>query len=115
MDLGKAHRPKVQRRRQVDPRHFRRHCRLIESARPAAFRWTTSPGTFTLTNLGAWDIDDHADRQPPERHPGAGRIVEKPVARTGRWSSSRVCCRCPSTTASSTARPGWRSKMIRVR
>jgi pyruvate/2-oxoglutarate dehydrogenase complex dihydrolipoamide acyltransferase (E2) component len=42
-------------------------------------------GTFTLTNLGAWDIDDFT---PIVNHPesailGAGRIVEKPVARDG--------------------------------
>jgi pyruvate dehydrogenase E2 component (dihydrolipoamide acetyltransferase) len=42
-------------------------------------------GTFTLTNLGAWDIDDFT---PIVNHPesailGVGRIVEKPVARNG--------------------------------
>ena len=42
-------------------------------------------GTFTLTNLGAWDIDDFT---PIVNHPesailGVGRIVEKPVARDG--------------------------------
>jgi pyruvate/2-oxoglutarate dehydrogenase complex dihydrolipoamide acyltransferase (E2) component len=42
-------------------------------------------GTFTLTNLGAWDVDDFT---PIVNHPesailGVGRIVEKPVARDG--------------------------------
>lgn len=42
-------------------------------------------GTFTLTNLGAWDIDDFT---PIVNHPesailGVGRIVEKPVAKNG--------------------------------
>jgi pyruvate/2-oxoglutarate dehydrogenase complex dihydrolipoamide acyltransferase (E2) component len=42
-------------------------------------------GTFTLTNLGAWDIDDFT---PIVNHPesailGVGRIVSKPVARDG--------------------------------
>lgn len=42
-------------------------------------------GTFTLTNLGAWDIDEFT---PIVNHPesailGVGRIVEKPVVRDG--------------------------------
>ncbi len=42
-------------------------------------------GTFTLTNLGAWDIDDFT---PIVNHPesailGVGRVLEKPVARDG--------------------------------
>jgi pyruvate/2-oxoglutarate dehydrogenase complex dihydrolipoamide acyltransferase (E2) component len=44
-----------------------------------------SLGTFTLTNLGAWDVDDFT---PIVNHPesailGVGRIVEKPAARNG--------------------------------
>jgi pyruvate/2-oxoglutarate dehydrogenase complex dihydrolipoamide acyltransferase (E2) component len=60
--------------------------RLVESAR--AGRLTLDEltiGTFTLTNLGAWDIDGFT---PIVNHPesailGVGRIVEKPVARNG--------------------------------
>jgi len=42
-------------------------------------------GTFTLTNLGAWDVDDFTPIvNPPESAIlGAGRVVDKPVARDG--------------------------------
>jgi pyruvate/2-oxoglutarate dehydrogenase complex dihydrolipoamide acyltransferase (E2) component len=60
--------------------------RLIEAAQANRLSLDDlTLGTFTLTNLGAWDIDDFT---PIVNHPesailGAGRIVEKPVARDG--------------------------------
>lgn len=60
--------------------------RLIEAARAGSLALDDlTLGTFTLTNLGAWDIDDFT---PIVNHPesailGVGRIVEKPVARNG--------------------------------
>ncbi|MGE5258882.1 MAG: dihydrolipoamide acetyltransferase family protein [Hyphomicrobiales bacterium] len=60
--------------------------RLVEAARGGSLTLDElTLGTFTLTNLGAWDIDDFT---PIVNHPesailGAGRIVEKPVARNG--------------------------------
>jgi pyruvate/2-oxoglutarate dehydrogenase complex dihydrolipoamide acyltransferase (E2) component len=60
--------------------------RLVEAARAGSLALDDlALGTFTLTNLGAWDIDDFT---PIVNHPesailGAGRIVEKPVARNG--------------------------------
>jgi len=42
-------------------------------------------GTFTLTNMGAWDVDDFTPIiNPPESAIlGAGRVVDKPAAREG--------------------------------
>jgi pyruvate dehydrogenase E2 component (dihydrolipoamide acetyltransferase) len=42
-------------------------------------------GTFTLTNLGAWDIDEFTPivNYPESAILGVGRIVEKPVVREG--------------------------------
>ena len=60
--------------------------RLIEAAKAGSLALDDlTLGTFTLTNLGAWDIDDFT---PIVNHPesailGVGRIVEKPVARNG--------------------------------
>jgi pyruvate/2-oxoglutarate dehydrogenase complex dihydrolipoamide acyltransferase (E2) component len=60
--------------------------RLVEAAKAGSLALDDlTLGTFTLTNLGAWDIDDFT---PIVNHPesailGAGRIVEKPVARNG--------------------------------
>jgi pyruvate dehydrogenase E2 component (dihydrolipoamide acetyltransferase) len=60
--------------------------RLVEAAKAGSLALDDlTLGTFTLTNLGAWDIDDFT---PIVNHPesailGAGRIVEKPVARDG--------------------------------
>jgi len=60
--------------------------RLIEAAQANCLSLDDlTLGTFTLTNLGAWDIDDFT---PIVNHPesailGVGRIVEKPVARDG--------------------------------
>jgi pyruvate/2-oxoglutarate dehydrogenase complex dihydrolipoamide acyltransferase (E2) component len=60
--------------------------RLVEAAKAGSLTLDDlTLGTFTLTNLGAWDIDDFT---PIVNHPesailGAGRIVEKPVARDG--------------------------------
>jgi pyruvate dehydrogenase E2 component (dihydrolipoamide acetyltransferase) len=60
--------------------------RLVEAARTGNLALDDlTLGTFTLTNLGAWDIDDFT---PIVNHPesailGVGRIVEKPVARNG--------------------------------
>ncbi len=60
--------------------------RLVEAARAGTIALDDlAMGTFTLTNLGAWDIDDFT---PIVNHPesailGVGRIVEKPVARDG--------------------------------
>jgi pyruvate/2-oxoglutarate dehydrogenase complex dihydrolipoamide acyltransferase (E2) component len=60
--------------------------RLVEAARAGSLALDDlALGTFTLTNLGAWDIDDFT---PIVNHPesailGAGRIVEKPVACNG--------------------------------
>ena len=60
--------------------------RLVEAAKAGSLALDDlTLGTFTLTNLGAWDIDDFT---PIVNHPesailGVGRIVEKPVARNG--------------------------------
>lgn len=61
--------------------------RLIESAKAN----TLTPddltsGTFTLTNLGAWDIDDFTPivNNPESGILGVGRIVKKPVVRDDR-------------------------------
>jgi pyruvate dehydrogenase E2 component (dihydrolipoamide acetyltransferase) len=60
--------------------------RLVEAAKAGSLALDDlTLGTFTLTNLGAWDIDDFT---PIVNHPesailGVGRIVEKPVARDG--------------------------------
>ncbi len=60
--------------------------RLVEGAKAGSLALDDlALGTFTLTNLGAWDIDDFT---PIVNHPesailGVGRIVEKPVARNG--------------------------------
>jgi len=88
MDLGKGLIvPKV---RNADARSLREISadidRLVEAARAGSLALDDlTLGTFTLTNLGAWDIDDFT---PIVNHPesailGAGRIVEKPVARNG--------------------------------
>jgi pyruvate/2-oxoglutarate dehydrogenase complex dihydrolipoamide acyltransferase (E2) component len=60
--------------------------RLVEAAKAGSLALDDlTLGTFTLTNLGAWDIDDFTPIvNPPESAIlGAGRIVEKPVARDG--------------------------------
>lgn len=60
--------------------------RLVDAGRSGTLTLDElTVGTFTLTNLGAWDIDDFT---PIVNHPesailGVGRIVEKPVARNG--------------------------------
>ena len=60
--------------------------RLVEAAKAGSLALDDlTLGTFTLTNLGAWDIDDFT---PIVNHPesailGVGRIIEKPVARDG--------------------------------
>jgi pyruvate/2-oxoglutarate dehydrogenase complex dihydrolipoamide acyltransferase (E2) component len=60
--------------------------RLAASARDGSLTLDDlTRGTFTLTNLGAWDVDDFT---PIVNHPesailGIGRMVEKPVARDG--------------------------------
>ena len=60
--------------------------RLVEAAKAGSLALDDlTLGTFTLTNLGAWDIDDFT---PIVNHPesailGVGRVVEKPVARNG--------------------------------
>jgi pyruvate dehydrogenase E2 component (dihydrolipoamide acetyltransferase) len=60
--------------------------RLVEAAKAGSLGLDDlTLGTFTLTNLGAWDIDDFT---PIVNHPesailGVGRIAEKPVARNG--------------------------------
>jgi pyruvate/2-oxoglutarate dehydrogenase complex dihydrolipoamide acyltransferase (E2) component len=60
--------------------------RLVEAAKAGTLALDDlTMGTFTLTNLGAWDIDDFT---PIVNHPesailGVGRIVSKPVARDG--------------------------------
>ena len=60
--------------------------RLVEAAKAGSLALDDlTLGTFTLTNLGAWDIDDFT---PIVNHPesailGVGRIIEKPVARNG--------------------------------
>jgi pyruvate/2-oxoglutarate dehydrogenase complex dihydrolipoamide acyltransferase (E2) component len=60
--------------------------RLVEAAKAGSLALDDlTLGTFTLTNLGAWDIDDFT---PIVNHPesailGVGRVVEKPVARSG--------------------------------
>ncbi len=60
--------------------------RLVEAAKAGSLALDDlTLGTFTLTNLGAWDIDDFT---PIVNHPesailGVGRMVEKPVARNG--------------------------------
>ena len=59
---------------------------LVEKARnKALLPDDLQVGTFTVTNLGAWDIDDFT---PIVNHPesailGVGRIVDKPVAVDG--------------------------------
>jgi len=88
MDLGKGLIvPKV---RDADIKSIREISadfdRLVEAARAGSLALDDlTLGTFTLTNLGAWDIDDFT---PIVNHPesailGVGRIVEKPVARNG--------------------------------
>jgi pyruvate/2-oxoglutarate dehydrogenase complex dihydrolipoamide acyltransferase (E2) component len=88
MDLGKGLIvPKV---RHADTRSIREISaeidRLVEAAKAGRLSLDDlTVGTFTLTNLGAWDIDDFT---PIVNHPesailGVGRIVEKPVARNG--------------------------------
>jgi pyruvate/2-oxoglutarate dehydrogenase complex dihydrolipoamide acyltransferase (E2) component len=88
MDLGKGLIvPKV---RNADAKSIREISadldRLVAAARAGSLALDDlTLGTFTLTNLGAWDIDDFT---PIVNHPesailGAGRIVEKPVARNG--------------------------------
>jgi pyruvate/2-oxoglutarate dehydrogenase complex dihydrolipoamide acyltransferase (E2) component len=88
MDLGKGLIvPKV---RNADAKSVREISadldRLVEAARAGSLALDDlTLGTFTLTNLGAWDIDEFT---PIVNHPesailGAGRIVEKPVARNG--------------------------------
>jgi pyruvate dehydrogenase E2 component (dihydrolipoamide acetyltransferase) len=58
--------------------------RLVETAKAGSLALDDlTLGTFTLTNLGAWDIDDFT---PIVNHPesailGVGRIIDKPVAR----------------------------------
>ena len=86
MDLGKGLLvPKV---RNADLKSIREISsdidRLVEAARAGSLTLDDlTLGTFTLTNLGAWDIDGFT---PIVNHPesailGVGRIVEKPVAR----------------------------------
>jgi pyruvate/2-oxoglutarate dehydrogenase complex dihydrolipoamide acyltransferase (E2) component len=88
MDLGKGLIvPKV---RDADRKSIREISadldRLVEAARAGSLALDDlTLGTFTLTNLGAWDIDEFT---PIVNHPesailGVGRIVEKPVARNG--------------------------------
>ncbi len=61
--------------------------RMVEAAKAGSLGLDDlTMGTFTLTNLGAWDIDDFT---PIVNHPesailGAGRIVEKAVVRGGK-------------------------------
>jgi pyruvate dehydrogenase E2 component (dihydrolipoamide acetyltransferase) len=60
--------------------------RLVEAAKAGSLALDDlTLGTFTLTNLGAWDIDEFT---PIVNHPesailGVGRILEKPVAKNG--------------------------------
>jgi len=88
MDLGRGLIvPKV---RNVDSKSIREISadidRLAEAAKAGRLALDDlTLGTFTLTNLLAWDIDDFT---PIVNHPesailGVGRIVEKPVARDG--------------------------------
>jgi len=88
MDLGKGLIvPKV---RDADRKSIREIStdldRLVEAAKAGILALDDlTLGTFTLTNLGAWDIDEFT---PIVNHPesailGVGRIVEKPVARNG--------------------------------
>lgn len=88
MDLGKGLIvPKV---RGADTKSIREISaeidRLVDAGRSGTLSLDElTVGTFTLTNLGAWDIDDFT---PIVNHPesailGVGRIVEKPVARNG--------------------------------
>jgi pyruvate/2-oxoglutarate dehydrogenase complex dihydrolipoamide acyltransferase (E2) component len=88
MDLGKGLIvPKV---RHADTRSIREISaeidRLVAAARAGTLALDDlTLGTFTLTNLGAWEIDGFT---PIVNHPesailGVGRIVEKPVARDG--------------------------------
>jgi pyruvate/2-oxoglutarate dehydrogenase complex dihydrolipoamide acyltransferase (E2) component len=88
MDLGKGLIvPKV---RNADAKSIREISadldRLVDAAKAGSLALDDlTLGTFTLTNLGAWDIDDFT---PIVNHPesailGAGRIVERPVARNG--------------------------------
>ncbi len=60
--------------------------RLVEAAKAGSLALDDlTLGTFTLTNLGAWDIDDFTPivNSPESAILGVGRIVEKPVARDG--------------------------------
>jgi pyruvate/2-oxoglutarate dehydrogenase complex dihydrolipoamide acyltransferase (E2) component len=88
MDLGKGLIvPKV---RNADAKSIREISadidRLVEAAKAGSLALDDlALGTFTVTNLGAWDIDEFT---PIVNHPesailGVGRIVEKPVARNG--------------------------------
>jgi pyruvate/2-oxoglutarate dehydrogenase complex dihydrolipoamide acyltransferase (E2) component len=60
--------------------------RLVDAAKAGTLALDDlAMGTFTLTNLGAWDVDDFT---PIVNHPesailGVGRIVQKPVACDG--------------------------------
>jgi len=66
--------------------------RLVEAAESGSLSLDElSLGTFTLTNLGAWDIDAFT---PIVNHPesailGVGRIEERPVAREGQVAVER--------------------------
>jgi pyruvate/2-oxoglutarate dehydrogenase complex dihydrolipoamide acyltransferase (E2) component len=66
--------------------------RLVEAAKSNSLSLDDlTLGTFTLTNLGAWDIDEFT---PIVNHPesavlGVGRIAEKPVARDGQIIAER--------------------------
>jgi pyruvate/2-oxoglutarate dehydrogenase complex dihydrolipoamide acyltransferase (E2) component len=88
MDLGKGLIvPKV---RSADAKSIREISvdldRLVEAAEAGRLALDDlTLGTFTLTNLGAWDIDDFTPivNQPESAILGVGRIVEKPVARNG--------------------------------
>ena len=88
MDLGRGLIvPKV---RDADRRSIREISadldRLVDAAKAGTLALDDlTMGTFTLTNLGAWDIDDFT---PIVNHPesailGVGRIVPKPVACNG--------------------------------
>jgi pyruvate dehydrogenase complex dihydrolipoamide acetyltransferase long form len=88
MDLGKGLIvPKV---RHADIKSIREISaeidRLVDAAKAGTLTLDElTAGTFTLTNLGAWEIDDFT---PIVNHPesailGVGRIVEKAVARNG--------------------------------
>jgi len=66
--------------------------RLVEAAKSNSLSLDDlTLGTFTLTNLGAWDIDEFT---PIVNHPesavlGVGRIVEKPVVQDGQIKAER--------------------------